>query len=159
MIGFESDLNLKIHQIYENKDLIYDEKAVSISESLLGFGLSYFKGLLDNVSLWVSDLLFSERDSEASSDAEVFLTNHIFTPVNIDKIMKTVVTKYLILSTEEIQLWKEDSLKFFIHMKFQSNEVKGNFLREKARTLLSGLQFRFGTHYEIFTSALLQELA
>ena len=53
--------------------------------------------------------------------------------------MSVIVTKYLILTTDEIQLWKDDSLKFFLHMKNQSNEVKGNYLREKAKCLIAGI--------------------
>ena len=58
-------------------------------------------------------------------------------------MLRMIVAQYVILSAEELSLWQEDSLKFFLHMKYQSNEVKGNFLREKARSLIAGVQLRF----------------
>ncbi len=53
--------------------------------------------------------------------------------------MKVVVTEYVLITNEELAMWQEDSLKFFLHMKLQSNEVKGNFLREKAKGLIAGI--------------------
>lgn len=53
--------------------------------------------------------------------------------------MQATVVNYLCLTNEELELWKEDSLKFFLHMKYMSNEVKGNLLREKSRNLLAGI--------------------
>ena len=61
------------------------------------------------------------------------MENTFFTKDRIHNILTVIVTKYLILTSEEMQLWQEDSLKFFLHMKIQSNEVKGNYLREKAK--------------------------
>lgn len=111
----------------------------SKAEEVLGFGVSFIKGLLDNPSIWVSDMLFSDRDPESTCQAEEYLEKTFFTQERVHHILKVIVTKYLILSQAEIDLWKEDSLKFFIHMKFQSNEVQGNYLREKARNLIAGI--------------------
>ena len=61
------------------------------------------------------------------------MENTFFTKDRIHNILTVIVTKYLILTSEEMQLWQEDSLKFFLHMKIQSNEVKGHYLREKAK--------------------------
>ncbi len=44
------------------------------SEEILGFGISFIKGLLDNPSIWVSDLLFSDRDPDVTAQAEDYLT-------------------------------------------------------------------------------------
>jgi hypothetical protein len=51
-------------QVYENKGKTFDDAMVLKAERMLGFGISYFKGLLDNTSIWMSDLLFSDRDVE-----------------------------------------------------------------------------------------------
>ena len=72
--------------------------------------------------------------------------------------MKVIVTQYLVLTTEEIQLWQEDSLKFFLHMKNLSNEVKGNYLRDKAKSLIAGIQLRFSQHLETFCTFIIAQL-
>lgn len=74
-------------------------------------------------------------------------------------ILRTVVTQYLILTKEEVALWQEDSLKFFLYMKYQSNEVKGNLLRDKARGLIAGIQLRFSQVFEDFCANVITELA
>jgi hypothetical protein len=40
---------------------------------------------------------------------------------------------YIILTQEEIEKWKDDSLDFYISQKEESNEVRGNYLRDKAK--------------------------
>lgn len=50
---------------------------------------------------------------------------------------------YLVLTDEEIALWKEDPFEFFIATKEASNQVKGNFLREKALRLIAAIELRF----------------
>lgn len=50
---------------------------------------------------------------------------------------------YLVLTDEEVQLWKEDPFEYFIQTKEQSNQVKGNFLREKALRLIAAIELRF----------------
>jgi len=44
-------------------------------------------------------------------------------------------------------------------MKYQSNEIKGNFLREKAKNLIAGIQLRFGPHFDSFCAFLIQQLS
>jgi hypothetical protein len=41
-----------------------DEKIVSLAEEILGFGVTWIRGLLDNPAIWISDMIFSDRDSE-----------------------------------------------------------------------------------------------
>lgn len=48
------------------------------------------------------------------------------------KIFSALTRKYLVYTTEEIATWTDDSLKFYLDAKNESNECKGNFLREKA---------------------------
>lgn len=57
-----------------------------------------------------------------------------------------------------MDLWHTDSLKFFLHMKFLSNEVKGNFLREKAKGLIAALRLRLDPIFEHFCAYLHSEL-
>lgn len=54
------------------------------------------------------------------------------------KIFTALTRKYLVYTKEEIDNWQEDALMFFLHQRNESNEVKGNFLREKAQRLLAG---------------------
>lgn len=120
-----------------------NEKIVSLAEEILGFGVTWIRGLLDNPGIWISDMIFSDRDSEQTGKAEEYLEKTFFTEERIHTILRVVVTKYLVLTTEELQLWQEDSLKFFLHMKNLSNEVKGNYLRDKSKSLIAGIQLRF----------------
>ena len=41
-------------------------------------------------------------------------------------------------------------------MKNQSNEVKGNYLREKSKNLIAGIQLRFEGQFESFCSYLIE---
>jgi hypothetical protein len=61
-----------------------------------------------------------------------------------------LVTKYIIFTKEELDLWQEDSLKFFLNMKYQSNEIKGNYLRERAKNLIASIRLRFDPYFEEF---------
>jgi len=73
--------------------------------------------LLDNPAIWVSDMLFSDRDPESTGKAEEFLEKTFFTETRLHHILKVILTEYLLLTAEELSLWREDSLKFFLHMK------------------------------------------
>jgi hypothetical protein len=48
--------------VYQAKDT--DEELITKAEEILGFGISWIKGLLDNPGIWISDMLFSDRDPE-----------------------------------------------------------------------------------------------
>ena len=86
-LGFDSPFNESLNTIYHNERLDIDESAVLKAERILGFGIGFIKGLLDNPSIWVSDMLFSDRDSEETSKAEEYLNKHVFTPDTIQKIL------------------------------------------------------------------------
>ena len=103
-------------------------------------------------------MLFSDRDPESTGQAEEFLEKTFFTQARIHHILKVIVTEYILLTNEELEMWQEDSLKFFLHMKLQSNEVKGNYLREKAKGLIAGIQLRFSGHFESFCGLLIDQL-
>ena len=125
----------------------------------LGFGISWIRGLLDNPAIWVSDLLFTDRDSDQTGEAEEYLEKNFFTKERLEHILKVIVTKYLVLTKSELDMWQEDSLKFFLHMKYESNEVKGNFLRLKANSLIAGIQLRFGPQFDAFCTSVIQHLS
>ena len=72
---------------------------------MLGFGISWIKGLLDNPAIWVSDMLFSDRDPEATGKAEDFLEKTFFTEARIHHILKIIITEYIFLTKEELALW------------------------------------------------------
>lgn len=115
--------------------------------------------MLDNPAIWVSDLLFSDRDASDTGQAEEYLEKQFFTQERLELILRVIVTQYLVLTNEELQMWQEDSLKFFLHMKLESNEVKGNLLREKAKALIAGIQLRFSKHFDAFCAKVIQHLA
>ena len=64
LIGFESPLHDVLVGIYQQSALdgSADEDHISKSEQVLGFGISWIKGLLDNPGIWVSDMVYSDRD-------------------------------------------------------------------------------------------------
>lgn len=62
LIGFDSPLHDMLLAVYQAKDT--DEELITKAEEILGFGISWIKGLLDNPGIWISDMLFSDRDPE-----------------------------------------------------------------------------------------------
>lgn len=131
---------------------------VSEAEQVLGFSISFIKCLLENPSIWVSDRILSEREEDENEDIENYLEQNFFLKDRILNMFKVCVTKYIVLTSEEIELWKEDSLKYFLHMKYLSNEVKGNFLREKAKGLIAAIRLRFEPMFDEFCGLLNSEL-
>ena len=53
-IGFESENDL-VFQAYQNSD---DEKLSAVAEEILGNSIAYFKGLLEDPSIWRSDMIY-----------------------------------------------------------------------------------------------------
>ena len=53
----------------------------------------------------------------------------------------------------------EDPLKFYLDAKNESNECKGNFLREKAQRLLAGTQLHLDAHFTEFCGQVASELS
>lgn len=58
-------------------------------------------------------------------------------------LLRTTVVQFMILSQEEVDQWKDDSLKFFLDMKEESNENKGALLRGRAKRFIAALELRF----------------
>lgn len=71
------------------------------------------------------------------------------------QIFSALTRKYLVYTTEEINIWKEDSLKFYLDAKNESNETKGNYLREKAQRLLANTQLRLDSHFDLFCNTVI----
>ena len=65
-----------LYNTYSNEG---DEELITKAEEILGFGISWIKGLLDNPDIWVSDMLFSDRDPESTGQAEEYLEKTFFT--------------------------------------------------------------------------------
>lgn len=130
-LGFESPL----HDFLISKYTSDNSKA----EEILGFGISWIKGLLDNPAIWISDMIYSDRDADSTGEAEAYLEKAFFTQERLHQILRVILTKYLTLTSEEIAQWQDDSLKFFMQLKEASNEIRGNFLREKAKGLIAGI--------------------
>jgi hypothetical protein len=94
----------------------------SKAEEILGYGISWIKNLLDNPAIWVSDMLYSDRDADTTGEAETYLEQKFFTKERLMHILRVILTKYLTLTKEELECWQEDSLKFFLYLKESSNE-------------------------------------
>lgn len=65
-------------------------------------------------------------------------------------MLSVVTVNYLVYCEEEIEEWKKDSLEFYLSMRDQSNETKGNYLREKAEEFLAAVMLRFTTDFQAF---------
>lgn len=102
----------------------------------------------------MSDILPSDRDPNETEEVENYLEKHFFVKERLLLMLKVIVTKYVVLTKEEIELWKEDSLKYFLHMKYLSNEVKGNYLREKSKSLIASIRLRFDSIFDEFCGLL-----
>jgi hypothetical protein len=150
-IGFESVLHDNLITKYQQDN--------SKAEEILGVGISWIKGLLDNPGIWVSDLVYSDRDADSTGEAESYLEKTFFTKERIHHILRVILTKYLTITREEVTHWEKDSLQFFLYLKENSNEIRGNFLREKAKSLIAGIQLRFGGHFDSFCAIIIGELA
>jgi len=89
---------------------------------------------------------------------EKFCEEVVFTKEKIHQIFLALTRKYLVYTEEEIESWKEDSLKFYLDAKNQSNERKGNYLREKAIRLIEAISLRLDPQFEAFCTFVGQEL-
>lgn len=64
----------------------------------------------------------------------------------------------MILSAEEVDSWRDDSLKFFLDMKEESNENKGALLRGRAKRLIAGVELRFSEVFNSFAAGIMTEM-
>ena len=139
-----------------------------MSERILSYGLAFMFSLLEDPNIWRSIMLGIE-DSPNNDDgeerkgddleAERFCETVLFTRENTMQIYQALTRKYLVYTTEEIEAWMEDPLKFFLDAKNESNECKGNFLREKAQRLLAGTQLHLDAHFTEFCGQVASELS
>ena len=142
------------------------EKIGTVCERILSYGISFIFSVLEDPNIWKSDFMGFEDVAEVQEEtkgedplaAEKYAQNVLFSEANAMKIFSALTRKYLVYTNEEIEQWKEDSLKFYLHARNESNEIKGNFLREKAQRLLAGTQLRLDAHFEAFCTQVATEL-
>lgn len=68
--------------------------------------------------MWTSDMLAFGGEAEAGlPDFESHLNAEIFTASRVSQLLESVVHKFLILTPDEIQKWRDDSLEFYINQK------------------------------------------
>jgi len=60
------------------------------------------------------------------------------------------VQRFVILTQKEIEQWNEDSMQFFLNQKEWGNDVKGNYLRERAENLISNISLRYDPFFRSF---------
>lgn len=136
----------------------FDEKFMGVAEDVIGNSLDYFRGLLEDPYIWASDLAGFGHESPDSEKVEAFISENLFTQARVTEMLQTITEKYLILTPQEIEKWKESSLEFYINQKEQANDVSGNYLREKCQLLIASIELRFGAHFNQFCEQLGAEL-
>ena len=120
-----------IEQVYFNPD-DFEEKFMGVAEDVIGNALDYFRGLLEDPNVWPSDMAgFGEENPEAEK-VEEFVSKTVFTQERVNEMLQTITEKYLILTIQEIEKWKENSLEFYLNQKEFANDISGNYLREKS---------------------------
>jgi len=87
-----------LNELYVSDDDEFSGKA----EQIIGFAISFFYGLLENPSIWVSDVLLSEKGVEESSSIEKFFEEQVFIPNTVHTILRIIVSKYLIYTKDEL---------------------------------------------------------
>lgn len=145
-------------QVYQADDeaLEGEKKLSSLAEEVLGNAIGYFKGLLEDPNIWISDMLGWDPSIELPSaenqkvDFEKYLEENVFTEGKTLQLLKTLTETYIMLTKEEIEQWRDEPLQFYSSQKEQANDVKGNYLREKAQQLVASISLRFGQHFEAF---------
>ena len=65
----------------------------------------------------------------------------------------------MVLTQDEIDKWNSSSLEFFIHQKELSNELKGNYLREKSKSLIAQISLRYPQIFDSFSTMIFAELS
>ncbi len=95
-------------------------------------------------------MAFSATEDDQDSEIEQFVEQTILSEANIHTILATIESKFFPLTKQELKLWEKDCLKFFIQQKEQSNEVKGNYLRERAALVIGGLKIRCEQHFRSY---------
>lgn len=101
-IGFLLTPNA-IGQAYLNQGDL-DEKLSAIAEEVLGNSINYFRGLLEDPNIWISDMMGLEAHETNTPDLESHV-NNIFTEAKIFEILQAITHKYLLLTPEEVQKW------------------------------------------------------
>lgn len=73
-------------------------------------------------------------------------------------MLSSIASKFVILTAQELDLLREDELKFYIQQKDLSNETRGNFLRDKALQVVANMIMRFSKETNSFYKLIIEEL-
>ena len=100
---------------------------IACCESLLAFGISFIYSVLENPQIWDGDMLpfddpgqlEMQKNAEVTNEMSVekFCEEIVFTTEKTHQIFLALTRKYLVYTEEEIDTWKQDSLKFFLDAK------------------------------------------
>ena len=118
--------------------------------------------MLENPNIWQSDfepLGESELKQVDQMSVEKYVEEVIFSKDKTHMIFLALTRKYLVYTEEEIDAWNTDSLKFYLEAKNESNEKKGNYLRDKALRLFAGTELRLSNQFEDFCTFVSGEIA
>jgi len=75
---------------------------------------------------------------------ETFVSEKLYDENSLMTILKILTENYIVFTAKEVEKWQQDSLDFFLNQKEESNEVSGNFLRNKSKQLIAAISLRFG---------------
>lgn len=134
------------------------EQLASKVEETFGCALDFFRNILQDCSIWQSDMLGFDPSETSNEMLEELITQHIFNEARVHEMLSAIVSKFAILTQQELELLKEDELRFYVQQKDQSNETKGNFLRDKALQVVANLTMRFAPETNSFFKFIIAEL-
>jgi hypothetical protein len=76
--------------------------------------IDFFRNILEDPSIWQDDLIGFDPNPEKGEQLEEFVRHYIFNEERIGQMLRVMCDQYIILTEEEVELWKENSLEFFI---------------------------------------------
>jgi len=86
------------------------------SEEIIGYSIDYFRGLLEDPNIWLEESLnFDPLADSQSSQLEKFIASSIFTSERVVDMLNTLTQNYIVLTRQEVELWEQDSLEFYIN--------------------------------------------
>lgn len=91
-------------------------KLSSLAEEVLGNAINYFKGLLDDPNIWISDMIGFDPTLELPNstnnkcDFEKYLEENIFVELKTVQMLSFLTETYIVLTKEEIEQWRDEPL-------------------------------------------------
>ncbi|KAJ3380752.1 Importin-11 [Lobulomyces angularis] len=86
-----------------------ETKEFAMYERFLVQGMIIIKCLIKNSDF---TLVRKDEDTEKRNQIKQYLTVEFFTPDFVDKMLKTLVTKYLVIAKEDLEHWQDDPESF-----------------------------------------------